>query len=154
MFKFALVNCMAKAVFYLSGKNAHHEGNRLLMASKMIEWGFEKGAAYNQPGSRVEVLIAGPREKIIEFYETAKRDFTTWVKAKDKDHHAIKEQIGNPGLRFSALDFDDELLIHKLEIYGHSLTFDQIYKGVDVYKELISAIRGLTRELEARQAVH
>lgn len=134
---------MAKAVFYLTGPKAHHEGNRLLIASKMIEYGFEKGAAYNIPGGRVEVLLEGPKGKIEDFYKTAKRDFEVWVKSKAKDHSEVKEQIGNPGIKFTDLDFDDDLLVHKLEIYGHSLTFDQIYNGVDVYKELKNEIKQL-----------
>ena len=157
---------MTKAVFYLSGPKAHHEGNRLLMASKMIEHGFEKGAVFNLPDGRVEVLLEGPKEKIQDFHRTSKRDFTAWVKAKVKDHKEVKKQIGNPGIRFSDLDLNNDLLVHKLEIYGHSLSFDQIYKGVDVYKdlrdqmrensrvyeELVHAIRELRQELQKRNS--
>lgn len=134
---------MAKAVFYLTGPCAQHEGNRLLLASKMIEYGFGKGAVYNIPGGRVEVLLEGPKEKIEVFHKTAKRDFEAWVKAKARDSNDVKEQIGNPGINFTDLDFDDDLIVHKLEIFGHSLTFDQIFKGVDVYKELNKEIRKL-----------
>ncbi|MBL7160588.1 MAG: acylphosphatase [Candidatus Aenigmarchaeota archaeon] len=138
---------MSKVVFYLSGTKAQHEGNRLLLASKMIEFGFEKGAVFNLPDGRVEVLLEGERERIEKFHTTAKNDFTSWVMAKTEEHNAVKEQIGNPGIMFSDLDFNDDLLVHKLEIYGHSLTFDQIHKGVDVYKELTQAIRELRGEL-------
>lgn len=145
---------MVKAVSYLTGPKAQHEGNRLLMASKMIEFGFEKGAAYNLPGGRVEVLLEGPKEKIIDFYNMAKRDFESWVKAKAKDGKAVKEQFGNPGVRFTSLDFDEDLLVHRLEIYGHSLTFDQIYKGVDVYKDLKTAIYVLNESQDRFQETH
>ncbi len=138
---------MAKAVFYLSGPKVQHEGNRLLMASKMIEHGFEKGAVFNLPDGRVEVLLGGPKEKIEEFHNIAKNDFIEWVKPKAVDHEDVKKQIGNPGIRFSELDFDDDLFVHELEIYGHSLTFDQIYKGVDVYKELIQAIKDVRKDV-------
>ena len=143
---------MAKAVFYLSGPRAQHEGNRLLMSSKMIEHGFEKGAVFNLPDGRVEVLLEGREKKIREFYQTSKRDFTSWVKSKARDYEEVKDQIGNPGVRFSVLDMNKDLLVHKLEIYGHSLTFDQIHKGVDVYRELTQAIRELRRELQKRNS--
>ncbi|MBD3261202.1 MAG: hypothetical protein GF334_05885 [Candidatus Altiarchaeales archaeon] len=144
---------MVKAVFYLKGKNAQHEGNRLLMASKMIEHGFEKGAVFNLPDGRVEVLMEGPKEKIVQFHSMASRDFESWVKAKAKDHKTVKEQIGNPGVKFTSPEFDDDLLVHKLEIYGHSLTFDQIYKGVDVYKDLKEQMRensGVYKDLKTQ----
>ena len=139
---------MAKAVFYLSGSKAQHEGNRLLLASKLIEFGFEKGAVFNLPDGRVEVLLEGLKDKIEEFHNMVKKDFIAWVKAKAHDHEAVKKQIGNPGIHFSELDYNEDLLVHKLEIYGHSLTFDQIYKGVDVYKDLTQAIRELREVLQ------
>ena len=153
---------MTKAVFYLSGSKAQHEGNRLLMASKMIEHGFEKGAVFNLPDGRVEVLIEGSRDRIETFHSLAKEDFTAWVKSKATDHETVEKQIGNPGIKFSDLDYDEDLLIHKLEIYGHSLTFDQIYKGVDVYKNLIITQQKLiiTQEelthaiIEFKEAIH
>jgi len=74
------------------------------------------------------------------------------AKARALDHEAVKEQIGNPGIRFSELEFNDDLLVHKLAIYGHSLIFDQIYKGVDVYRELTMAIRELRAELQMGRA--
>ena len=88
---------MAKAVFYLSGAKAQHEGNRLLMASKMIEFGFEKGSVYNLPGGRVQVLLEGHRDKIEEFYKITKRDFFDWVKAKAKDNKAYERTDWKPG---------------------------------------------------------
>lgn len=142
---------MAKAVFYLSGANAQHEGNRLLMSSKMIEHGFEKGAAFNLPDGRVEILLEGPADKIKEFHRIAKRDFLVWVKTKVMNRKTMEKQIGNPGIKFSELDFDNDLLVHKLEIYGHSLTFDQIYKGVDVYKDLTQAIKDLRKTMKKLQ---
>ena len=145
---------MAKAVFYLSGAKAQHEGNRLLLSSKMIEFGFEKGSVYNLPGGRVQVLLEGHRDKIEEFYKITKRDFFDWVKAKAKDDKAVKEQIGNPGIRFTELDFDEDLLVHRLEVYGHSLTFDQIYKGVDVFKELNKTNKKLNETYEKFKEAH
>ncbi len=139
---------MTKAVFYLSGPKAQHEGNRLLMTSKMIEHGFEKGAVFNLPDGRVEVLLEGSKDSIDEFHNLAKKDFIAWVKSKAINHEAVKKQIGNPGIRFSELDYNEDLLVHKLEIYGHSLTFDQIYKGVDVYKDLTQAIVELRETLQ------
>ncbi len=119
------------------------------MTSKMIEFGFEKGAVFNLPDGRVEVLIEGGKDKVEEFYKTAKRDFIAWVNVKAKDHGAIKEQIGNPGIRFSALDINNDLLVHTLEIYGHSLTFDQIHKGVNVYKQLNTTINKNLKVMDA-----
>jgi acylphosphatase len=155
---------MAKAVFYLSGEKAQHEGNRLLMTSKMIEHGFEKGAVFNLPDGRVEILLEDSQEKIEGFHAMTKRDFVAWVKLKLVNQEAIKKQIGNPGINFSELDFNDDLFVHKLEIFSHSLTFDQIYKGIDVYKnlvdgynqqtivqqELIQAIKGLDETLQKK----
>ena len=129
------------------GKNAHHEGNRLLLASKMIEHGFEKGAAFNTPAGVVQVILEDPQEKIEKFYELAKRDYVEWVKQKAKNHQEVKDQIGNPRIHFSNLEFDDDLYVHKLENNGHSLTFDQNYNGLDVYKELLLAIRALTAQI-------
>lgn len=139
---------MAKAVFYLSGEKAQHEGNRLLMTSKMIEHRFEKGAAFNLPDGRVEILLEDSQEKIERFHEMAKNDFVSWVETKLVNQEAIKKQIGNPGINFSELDFNDDLLVHKLEIFSHSLTFDQIYKGVDVYTDLTQAIKDLRDTLQ------
>ena len=50
---------MAKAVFYLKGSKAQFEGNRLMLTSKLIEHHFEKGAVFNLPDGRVEIIIEG-----------------------------------------------------------------------------------------------
>ncbi|MFQ5888264.1 MAG: acylphosphatase, partial [Candidatus Hydrothermarchaeales archaeon] len=114
----------------------------------LIEFGFEKGAVFNLPDGRVEVLLGGPKEKIKEFHNIVLENFIHWAKAKAKDHEALKKQIGNPGIRFSELDFNEDLLVHKLATYGHSLTFDQIYKGVDIYKNLVA---GYNKQINVQQ---
>ena len=122
------------------------------MASKMIEHGFERGSAYNTPGGRVGVLLEGCRRKIIEFYRIARRDYFEWVRRRARDNRELEDQVGNPGVCFTSLDFDDELLVRKLEICVHTPIFDQIHKGVDVHKELTQAIRELRRELQKRNS--
>ncbi len=134
---------MAKAVFYLKGSKAQHEGNRLLLTSKLIEHHFKKGAVFNLPDGRVEVLLEGLEDKINGFHTIVKRDFVRWVEEKAKDKDEVKKQIGNPGISFTDLEFDEDLIIHDIGLFSHSLTFDQVYKGVDIFKELNKTNKGL-----------
>ncbi len=132
---------MDKAVFYLEGPKAQHEGNRLLMMSKMIEHHFEYGSMFNLPDTRVEVLLGGSKEEIIKFHNLVREDFTNWVKNKVKDHQAVKDQIGNPGILVTDLTFSEHIRVHKIGLFSHSLTFDQIHKGVDIYGDLKKVIK-------------
>ena len=139
---------MDKAVFYLKGPKAQHEGNRLLLTSKLIEHHFEKGAVFNLPDGRVEILIEGEKDKIVDFHSIAKRDFVKWVEEKAKNHDEVKKQIGNPGISFSDPEFDNDLIVHKIGLFSHSLTFDQVYKGVDIFKELNKTNKDLQTSIQ------
>lgn len=68
------------------------------------------------------------------------------------DKEEFKRRMGNPhpSLTVTDLEFKEDLLVLDVGLFSHSLTFDQIYKGVDVYKELIGAIKNLNETLKEK----
>jgi len=143
---------MAKALFYIKGKSVpvQHVGCRLAVTKKMIHAGFKKGGAFNMPDGRVEVVLEGTREEIENMHREISENLYNWIVDAAKDREGTKAKLGNPGIKVSPLHFDSDLLVLDIGLYSHSLTFDQIYKGVDVYKELIGAIRDLRHTIAHR----
>lgn len=144
---------MVKALFYIEGKTVpvQHEGVRLIITKNLIHMGFTKGGAFNLPDGRVEVVLEGDKEKLIEAHKEIKENLLEWMLQASNDREKLKEKIGNPGVKVSDLEFNENLLVLDIGLFGHSLTFDQIYKGVGVYKELTKAIKNLNKTLEKKQ---
>lgn len=140
---------MPKALFYIKGKNVpvQHVGCRLIVTKEMIHAGFKKGGAFNMPDGRVEVVLEGSRGNIENMHGRVSENICRWVANARNGGRAAKARQGNGGIVVSPLEFDDSLLVLDIGLYSHSLTFDQIYKGVDVYRELIGAIRDLRSTL-------
>ncbi|MDO8634468.1 MAG: hypothetical protein Q7K34_04225 [archaeon] len=143
---------MAKALFYVEGKTVpvQHEGVRLIITKNLIHMGFTKGGAFNLPDGRVEVVLEGDKQKLIEAHKEVKENLLQWMLQASQDKEKLKEKIGNPGVKVSDLEFNDNLLVLDIGLFAHSLAFDQIYKGVSVYKELSKAIRNLNKTLEKK----
>jgi len=72
-----------------------------------------------------------------------------------RDVEEIKNMIGNPhpNITVTELTFDDNLVVLDIGLFSHSLTFDQIYKGVDVYKELTKALVDLRDALKNKSSL-
>ena len=58
----------------------------------------------------------------MDFHSTKKKDFVKSVEEKAKNHDEVKKQIGNPGISFTNPEFDDDLIVHKIGLFSHSLT--------------------------------
>ncbi|MFH1224629.1 MAG: hypothetical protein V1676_02385 [Candidatus Diapherotrites archaeon] len=151
---------MAKALFYIEGKNVpvQHTGCRIIITKELIHMGFTKGGAFNLPDGRVEVVLEGDRERLIETHKAIKENLYSWLINASENKEGLKKKLGNPGVKVSKLEFNGSLLVLDIGLFSHSLTFDQIYKGVDVYKELVNACRelaGISREATgaSREAV-
>lgn len=140
---------MTKALFYIEGKTVpvQHEGVRLIITKRLIHMGFIKGGAFNMPDGRVEVVLEGDKQKLVEAHQEIKENLLEWLLQASQDREKLKEKIGNPGVKISELEFNENLLVLDIGLYSHSLTFDQIYKGVSVYKELSGAIADLRNTL-------
>ncbi|MDD2666605.1 MAG: hypothetical protein PHD13_05210 [Methanocellales archaeon] len=138
-----------KALFYIEGNHVQHIGCRLTVTTKLIHDGFKKGGAFNLPDGRVEVVLEGSKDDITHAHREIKENLISWLEESARDVEAIKNMIGNPhpNIKVTDLDFDDNLVVLDIGLFSHSLTFDQIYKGVDVYKELTTAIRNLNNTL-------
>lgn len=143
---------MAKALFYVEGTivPVQHEGVRLIITKNLIHMGFTKGGAFNLPDGRVEVVLEGDKQKLIEAHKEVKENLLQWMLQASQDREKLKKKIGNPGVKVSDLEFNDNLLVLDIGLFAHSLTFDQIYKGVSVYKELSKAIKNLDKTLEKK----
>ncbi|GBE56852.1 hypothetical protein BMS3Bbin16_01065 [archaeon BMS3Bbin16] len=141
---------MVKALFYIEGKkiSVQHIGCRLIVTNELIHRGFTKGGAFNMPDGRVEVVLEGDKEKLIEAHKEVKENLHKWIINASEDREELKKKIGNPGIEVSELEFNDDLLVLDIGLFSHSLTFDQIYKGVDVYKELSKQSKELTRAIK------
>lgn len=142
---------MEKAYFFISGKNVQHVGCRLVVTKELIHANFKKGGAFNMPDGRVEVVLEGTREQIGAMRNNIAENLEGWleVHTDGKDYLTKKmfKEIQNPGITVSEPEFDKDLLVLDIGLFSHALTFDQIYKGFDVYKDLKDAIKGLTKEL-------
>ena len=116
----------------------------------MIHAGFKKGGAFNLPDGRVEVVVQGEEEQIKKAHKEISDNLVDWLIKEADDREALKEKIGNPGIKVSPLEYNDDILVLDIGLFSHSLTFDQIYKGVDVYKDLAQAINQLNETLKSR----
>ena len=143
---------MAKALFYIEGEKVQHIDCRLIVTRELIHAGFTKGGSFNLPDGRVEVVLEGDEEDIRAIHENVRKNLVNWLERSFGDKEILKRQIGNPRpyITVTDLEFNERLLVLDIGLFSHSLTFDQIYKGVDVYEELVKAIRGLGTEELAR----
>lgn len=136
-----------KALFYISGKNVQHIGLHLIITTEMIHSGFTKGGAFNLPDGRVEVVLGGKKEDIVSFHKRISNDLIDILKSKAKDKEELIRKIGNPEIKVEEVEFRDDLLVLDIGLFSHSLTFDQVYKGVDVYTELTNVLKELNKTL-------
>lgn len=141
---------MVKALFYIEGDKipVQHIGCRLVVTKKLIHMGFTKGGAFNMPDGRVEVVLEGEKEKIIAAHKEIKENLVNWLIEASENSEELKKKVGNPGIKTSELEFNENLLVLDIGLFSHSLTFDQVYKGVDVYKALVRQMREMTKRLE------
>ncbi|MBI5060915.1 MAG: hypothetical protein HZB67_01230 [Candidatus Aenigmarchaeota archaeon] len=141
---------MVKALFYIKSEKTpvQHEGCRMIVTTFLIHKGFTKGGAFNMPDSRVEVVLEGDKERLIAIHKEIKDNLYEWMKRASGNAEKLRKRLGNPGVVVSDLEFDEDLLVLDIGLFSHSLTFDQIYKGVSVYKDLSEAIKGLNQTLE------
>ena len=139
---------MNKALFYITAKNVQHVGCRLKVTSKLIHDGFKKGGAFNMPDGRVEVVLEGEEEEIERAHRDISENLVDWLIKDADDVDKVVERIDNPGIKVSDLEYNDDILVLDIGLFSHSLTFDQIYKGVDVYKGVKEAITGLNETLK------
>lgn len=122
-------------------------GCKLRVTSALIHAGFTKGGAFNLPDGRVEVVLEGDEEDIERLHRDISEHLVEWLKKDAVDVDNLVEKIGNPGIRVTELEYDEDILVLDIGLFSHSLTFDQIYKGVDVYKGLANAIKDLNETL-------
>jgi len=139
-----------KALFYISGKSVQHIGLQLIVTTEMIHRGFTNGGAFNLPDGRVEVVLEGKKDDIIDFHKHISENLISILESKTTDKEELIRRIDNPGIKVEELEFRDDLLVLDIGLFSHSLTFDQIYKGVDVYKELRNAINKLNKTLSGK----
>ncbi len=104
------------------------------------------------PDGRVEVVLEGEKEKLVAVHKEIKENLYKWIIEASDNKEEMAGKIGNPGVKVSELEFDNDLLVLDIGLFSHSLAFDQIYKGVDVYKELTKAIKNLNETLKTKTA--
>ena len=139
-----------KAFFFIEGNNVQHIGCRLTVTTKLIHAGFKKGGAFNLPDGRVEVVLEGSKDDITNAHREIKENLIPWLEERNREIEEIKHLMGNPhpNITITDLTFNDNLLVLDIGLFGHSLTFDQIYKGVDIYTELLKVIASLNNTLK------
>ena len=139
-----------KAIFYVTGKEAQHVGCRLKITSALIHAGFKKGGAFNLPDGRVEVVLEGEEEQVKKVHKDISDNLVDWLIKDADDREGLKKRIGNPGIKVTPLEYNNDIIVLDIGLFSHSLTFDQIYKGVDVYRDLTAAIKDLRQEIKDR----
>ena len=139
-----------KAIFYVTGKEVQHVGCRLKITSALIHAGFKKGGAFNLPDGRVEVVLEGEEKQVEKVHKDISDNLVDWLIRDAVDREALKKRIGNPGIKVSPLEYNNDIIVLDIGLFSHSLTFDQVYKGVDVYKDLAHAINQLNDTLKKR----
>ena len=138
----------AKALFYITGKNVQHVGCRLRVTSELIHAGFHKGGAFNLPDGRVEVVLEGDKDNIERVHKEISQHLVEWLKRDADNVDELVKKIGNPGIKVTELEYRDDILVLDIGLFSHSLTFDQIYKGVDVYRGVAEALVNLNETLK------
>jgi acylphosphatase len=149
--RFNVINIMEKkAIFYVTGEVVQHAGCRLRITSALIHAGFKKGGAFNLPDGRVEVVLEGEEEQVKKVHRDISDNLVEWLIRDADDREGLKKRIGNPGIKVTPLEYNNDIIVLDIGLFSHSLTFDQIYKGVDVYKDLAHAISRLNETLKKR----
>ncbi len=145
---------MPKALFYIEGKNVQHIGCRLIVTKQLIHTGLTKGGAFNLPDGRVEIVLEGSEDQLKNAHNYIKDNLIEWIKQSANEREELKRLIGNPkpDVKISELEFNDSLLVLDIGLFSHSLTFDQIYKGIDVYKDLTKSILLLNQTLKNKNS--
>ncbi|OIO21767.1 hypothetical protein COV61_05145 [Candidatus Micrarchaeota archaeon CG11_big_fil_rev_8_21_14_0_20_47_5] len=138
---------IVKARFFIEPEDekssAQHIGCRLVLTEKMIHAGFKKGMVFNLLDGTVEVALEGPKKEIESFHAEVKKHLVEWLLEKSNDREKLKKLIGNPGISITELELKPKITVLDIGLYSHSLEMNQLGKGVDVYYELVDAIRDL-----------
>lgn len=137
-----------KALFYITGEKVQHIGCRLVVTRELIYRDFKKGGAFNLPDGRVEVVLGDKdKDKIVETHRYLKENLVSLLKRDSGDREKLGKLIGNPGIKVTNLEFNEDILVLDIGLFSHALTFDQVYKGVDVYDKVARAIEKLNKTL-------
>lgn len=78
------------------------------------------------PDGRVEVVLEGRKEDIERVHKDISDNLISWLKKDADDVNKLVEKIGNPGIKVSDLEYDEDILVLDIGLFSHSLTFDQI----------------------------
>ena len=113
----------------------------MVITREMIHRGFTKGGAFNLPTGEVRVALDGERDKIEAFHKDVEDNIIEWLKKSAGDEEKLLKKIGNPGINVKPVIYDEDILVLDIGLYSHSLSFDQIYKGIDTYGELNQTIK-------------
>lgn len=139
-----------KAVFYLKGVDAQQHGIRLILTSKLIERHFERDSVWDDPnGIQTEVLLEGDKGEINKFYGEVKDNLLDWINARNRDLDVATRISKNPGvdITLSEIEFNDSLRVHALNLFGHSLTHDEVSKGYNIFLDNIKTNKQLRETL-------
>jgi len=145
-----LSSTKTKAVFYLKGVDAQQHGIRLILTSKLIERHFKRASVWDDPnGIQTEILMEGYQEEIKKFYEETKEHLIDWINTRNQDIGVAQRISKNPGvdITLSKLEFNENLRVHDLVLFGHSLTFDEVSKGYNVFVDNIKTNKELRETL-------
>ncbi|MFH1095371.1 MAG: acylphosphatase [Candidatus Micrarchaeota archaeon] len=138
---------IVRARFFIEPKEEHnrvqHIGCRLAITEQMLHAGFTKGMVFNLHDGTVEVALEGKRKDIEAFHADVRDHLVSWLESRATNKDYLKMMLGNPGLVVSDIEYKPTLRMLDIGLFSHSLELNQLEKGVDVYYELIAAIRGL-----------
>lgn len=118
---------MAKARFYVKDK-VHDVGYRVHILQKILNSGLN-GTAINLADGRVEVRLEGEKERIEEFYEELKNEYTPELLT-------VKPELYD-------LEFTADLMVPDSMRSSQALMLEQLSKGIAYIAGMDGSIKGM-----------
>jgi hypothetical protein len=127
---------LKKASFEIVGTNVADIGARLTLTNRLIREGVEWCSIENIGTKKIVVMLAGGKEDIERYREIIKKNFEKWLIEDIDEEERVQKKIGNPGIRYTELVYDDGLSILSIDRHTHALQCQQLRKGVNVFTDL------------------
>lgn len=143
-----------KARFEIIGHNVADIGARLTLTNRLIRGGVEWGSVENIGNNTILVKLGGTKEEIERYKKLIEEKFEEWLIEDIDEEERVKKRIGNPGIHYTSLIYDNGLLILPIDRHTHALQCQQLRKGINVFEEInitFKELRGINEDLNKTQ---
>jgi len=134
-----------KASFEIIGTNVADIGARLTLTDRLIREGVEWGSVENIGNKKIVLKLGGTKEEIEGYRKLIKEKFGAWMVEDIDEEERIRKKIANPGIHYTALTYDDSLLVLPIDKHAHAIECQQLRKGVNVFENIHGTLKELSQ---------